>query len=307
MIHNRPVSNRFANLTRVQALDPDRDYHDIYQQMVRVEFPFDLKLGLNLGFNRSFSTPAVARVLAGTGELTERTQKRRDDTGILMYELVINGLDHPRSRAAIRRINQIHRPYRGLPAEEYLYVLACCAVIPLRWLDRYAWRKPCCHERQATFRFYAELGRLMNVTGIPDDLAALETWFDTYDAENLKPNEAAVAIEKATRSLLLGKLPRPLVPLGDAMVSALYDDRLRAATGLREPAWPVRSAVHTLLRARAGFLRHFGRPRAVPRFPDGRLTTSTYPDGYEIQDLGPKPRDDDDLVRRSGGQEGGPE
>ncbi|MCW2143156.1 hypothetical protein (DUF2236) [Actinoplanes cyaneus] len=274
---------RYANLRRVQSLDPDADYEDIYRQMVRVEFPFDLKLGLNLGFTRSFSTPAVAAVLAGTGELTERTQKRRDDTGLLMYELILNGLDHPRSRAAISRINQIHRPYRKVPAQEYLYVLACCVVVPLRWLDRYAWRRPCCHERRATFRFYAELGRRMNVAGIPGTLEELESWFDGYDAAHLVPNEPAAAIERAGRALLV-KRGR----LRNAVLSALYDDRLRAATGVPAPPWPVRAGLHLVLRARAVGLRRFGRPRAVPRFAGG-LTAKSYPDGYEISELGPKP------------------
>ncbi|BCJ48050.1 hypothetical protein GCM10010168_24100 [Actinoplanes ianthinogenes] len=275
------MRHRYDNLRRIQALDPDVAFEDIYRQMVLVEFPFDMKVGLNLGFNRSFSTPAVAAVLAGTGELTERTQKRRDDTGLLMYELILNGLDHPRSRAAIRRINEIHRPYRDMPAEEYRYVLACCVVIPLRWLDRYAWRRPCCHERRSTFRFYAELGRRMRVTGIPDDLAELESWFDAYDAEHLVPNEAAAAIERATRALLV----KP-GGLGEKMLSALYDDRLRAATGVPVPSWPIRAGVHLGLRGRALALRHVGRPRRVPRFADG-LKAKSYPDGYEISELGP--------------------
>ncbi len=41
--------------------------------MRRYEFPWDLKLELNLAFNRSFSIPATARVHTATGELTERT------------------------------------------------------------------------------------------------------------------------------------------------------------------------------------------------------------------------------------------
>ncbi|GAA4606949.1 hypothetical protein BJY16_006081 [Actinoplanes octamycinicus] len=277
------MRRRYDNLRRIQSLDPEVDFEEIYRQMLLVEFPFDMKLGLNLGFNRSFSTPAVAAVLAGTGELTERAQKRRDDTGLLMYEMILHGFDHPRGRAAVRRINQIHRPYRDMPAAEYRYVLACCVVIPLRWLDRYAWRRPCCHERRATFRFYAELGRRMGVTGIPDTLPELESWFDTYDAEHLVPNAPAAAIERATRVLLV-------TPGGlkDALLSALYDDRLRAATGVPEPSWPIRAAVHLGLRGRALALRHLGRPRTVPRFADG-LRAKSYPDGYDISELGPAP------------------
>jgi hypothetical protein len=75
-----------------------------------------------------------------------------------MFEIVLHGFDHPRGRAAVRRMNQLHRPFRHVAAEEFGYVLACLTVVPLRWLDRYGWRRPCCHERSATYHFYRELG-----------------------------------------------------------------------------------------------------------------------------------------------------
>jgi hypothetical protein len=134
------MKDRYANLARIRTLDAEQDYLQIYQAMVRYEFPWDLKLGLTLAFNRSFSTPAVAAVLTGTSELIDHAQKRIDDTGLLMYELVLNGFDTPRGRDALRRVNHIHRPHRNVPNDEYLYVLACGVVIPLRWLDRYGWR-----------------------------------------------------------------------------------------------------------------------------------------------------------------------
>lgn len=280
------MKDRYANLERARTLDPARDYLDIYRTMVRFEFPWDMKLALNLAFNRSFSTPTIAAVLAGTGELTQRTQKRIDDTGILMYELMLHGLDHPRGRAVLRRLNRIHQPHRAVPHEEYRYVLACCAIIPLRWLDRYGWRRPCCHERAATFRFYLELGRRMNIPDLPATPAELEAWFDAYDKAHLVPGDDAAAAERATRMLMLKRLPRPLAPLGDALVGAMYDDRLRAAMKVHTPAWPIRAGLHLGLRARARLLRHLGRPRAIGVFDDGIVTT-TYPDGYEIGDLGP--------------------
>ncbi|SNS71683.1 hypothetical protein SAMN05421812_101529 [Asanoa hainanensis] len=282
------MKNRYRNLDRIRSLDPVRDYVEIYRTMVRFEFPWDLKLALNLAFNRTFSTPTVAAILASTGELTKRTQRRVDDTGLLMFEIVLHGFDHPRGRAAIRRMNQLHRPHRGVPADEFVYVLACLVVVPLRWLDRYGWRRPCCHEREATYRFYRELGEHLGVNGLPDSLAELERWFDDYDRAHLVPNEPAATIERATRSLLLTRLPRALSPLGNALVSALYDERLRAATGVPPPAWPVRAGLHAALKARAAIQRHLGRPRAVGMFEDG-INTKSYPDGYEISELGPGP------------------
>lgn len=280
------MRKRYANLTRIRMLDPERDWLEIYQTMLRLEFPWDMKLGLNLAFNRSFSIPAIAAVHTATGELTERTQKRIDDTGLLMYEMVLNGFDQPRGREALRRVNQIHRPH-NIPNEDYLYVLGCLVVIPTRWLERYGWRRPCCHERRATFLFYRKLGRRMGISDIPGSYEEFETWFDAYDAVHLTPNDDAAAIERATRSLLLGRIPRLLAPLGDGLVSALYDERLRRATWVDAPARPVKLGLHLMLQLRARLQRWFGAPQKTPLFSAG-IRTKTYPAGYEIKELGPK-------------------
>ncbi|MEU3455366.1 oxygenase MpaB family protein [Micromonospora sp. NPDC006766] len=277
---------RYANLAHIRALDPEREYLAIYQTMLRYEFPWDMKLGLNLAFNRSFSIPSIAAVHTATGELTERTQKRIDDTGLLMYEMVLNGFEQPRGRDALRRVNQIHRPY-DISNDDYLYVLGCLVVIPTRWLQRCGWRRPCCHERQATYLFYRELGRRMGITDIPSSYEAFKTWFDAHDAEHLKPNEDAAAIERATRMLMLTRVPKPLAPLGNALVSAMYDERLRTAMQVNPPAWPVRTGLHLALKGRSRLQRWFGKPRTTALFADG-IKTKTYPDGYEISQLGPQ-------------------
>ncbi|TDB91144.1 DUF2236 domain-containing protein [Micromonospora fluostatini] len=281
------MRGRYANLTRIRSLDPERDHLAIYQTMLRLEFPWDMKLGLNLAFNRSFSVPEIARVHVGTGELTERTQQRIDDTGLLMYEMVLHGFEHPRGRAALRRINQIHRRH-DIDAEDHRYVLGCLVVVPTRWLDRYGWRRPCCHERRATHAFYRELGRRMGVTGLPASYAEFASWFDRYDTARLRPNDDAATIERATRALMRTRLPRLLAPLGDALVSAMYDAPLRRATRVTEPTRPVRLGLHLALRGRARLLRWCGRPRRTPLFADG-IRTRTYPHGYDIERLGPRP------------------
>ncbi|MEU8183487.1 oxygenase MpaB family protein [Micromonospora sp. NPDC049044] len=281
------MRGRHANLTRIRALDPQRDYLDIYQTMLRYEFPWDLKLGLNLAFNRSFSIPAIAAVHTATGELTDRTQKRLDDTGLLMYEMVLNGFEQPRGRDAVRRVNQIHRPY-DISNDDFRYVLGCLVVIPTRWLQSYGWRPPCCHERQATFLFYRELGRRMGITDIPGSYDDFETWFDAHDTAHLQPNDDAAAIERATRMLMLARLPRPLAPLGNALVSAMYDAPLRRAMRVDPPGWPIRAGLHVALKTRARAQLWFGAPRRTALFADG-INAKSYPDGYEISQLGPRP------------------
>jgi hypothetical protein len=127
---------------------------------------------------------------------------------------------------------------------------------------------------------------MMNIGGIPDTLGEFEAWFDAYDEAELVPNDDAAAVERATRSYLLSRVPRQLAPLGNAMVSAMYDDRLRTAVKVPPPSWPVRAGLHAVLKARARVLRHLNGPRSVGVYAEG-IVTKTYPDGYELGDIGP--------------------
>jgi hypothetical protein len=126
----------------------------------------------------------------------------------------------------------------------------------------------------------------MNITDIPESYQAFEAWFDAHDAEHLRPSDDAAAIERATRMLMLTRIPALLAPLGNALVSSLYDERLRRAMKVSRPAWPVRAGLHLGLRARAALLRRLGRLRTTPMFAGG-IKTKTYPDGYEVGQLGP--------------------
>jgi len=175
---------RLDHLHRIRQLDPDRDHEEIYRTSALLEFPWDTLMGLNLAFYRTFAVPSIARLLESTGEMVQRTRKRADDTGLLMFEMIQHGLTHERGRAAVRRLNQIHRRF-AIPDDEYRYVLGCFVVVPIRWLDRFGWRRLCCHERRASYVFYRELGRHMGIPDVPDSYDAFAEFFDDYEARHL--------------------------------------------------------------------------------------------------------------------------
>ncbi|GAA5191358.1 oxygenase MpaB family protein [Rugosimonospora acidiphila] len=274
---------RFQRLRQIQRLDPDRDYHEIYRTTALYEFPVDVRIGLLLAFWRTFAVPSIAELLAGTGQTTNRTARRADDTGILMYELIDHGLDHPRGRTATRRLNQIHRRF-AIGNDDYRYVLGTFVFVGSRWIEAHGWRPLCCHERQAIFNFYAELGRRMNIADIPPTWTGYEAWFDRFEAARFARTDAARELMAATKGLL-ADLPRPLVPLGSRLVDALVDPSLRAATGLATPSWPVRAGLDTALRIRALMLRHVLPPRRDSSLAGG-LRPRTYPDGYDLATVG---------------------
>ena len=89
--------------------------------------------------------PASADCSRETAELTERTQKRYDDTSLLLDAVVEHGFGSDEGRTAIRRINQMHRSY-DISNDDMRYVLCTFVVMPKRWIDAYGWRRLSRHE-----------------------------------------------------------------------------------------------------------------------------------------------------------------
>lgn len=279
---------RFDRLAEIQRLDPVADYHRIYHMTAMYEFPFDNRMGLLLAFWRTFAVPSIAGMLASTGETTDRTARRADDTGLLMYTLIEYGLDDPRGRVATRRLNQLHRRFT-ISNDDYLYVLGTFIFASSRWIDDHGWRPLCCHERTAILTFYTTLGRRMNIADIPatwDDYAA---FYDAFEKERFGFTPAAASLIAATKGLL-AKMPKPLVSIGHHIADALLDPPLRAATGVAEPPWWARAILSAGLSGRALWLRHAATPRTRGWLEDG-VQAKTYPDGYDLATLGPSTAD----------------
>jgi hypothetical protein len=268
---NRP--GRYRRLRQLSTLDPVADCHAIYRATTLYEFPFEAKIGLLLAFWRTFAIPSIAQLLVTTGETTERTARRTDDTGILMYELIDHGLD------------QIHRRY-PISNDDHRYVLGTFIVTATRFIDRAGWRPLSDLERQATYHFYAELGRRMNIHDIPPDLDAYTTFFDGYEARHLAHTPAAERLMDATRGLLGTMLPRPLAPAGPPLLAALLDEPLRRATAPPPPSRTARATLTTALTVRGFLLRHLYPPRRHSSLAAG-INATTYPDGYDLTTVGP--------------------
>lgn len=272
-----------ARLKHVRTLDPVTDHEEIYRTVAQYEFGWETLLGLNLAFYRTFGIPAIAELLHSTGEMTERTRKRADDTGLLMYEMITNGLESDRGRAAVKRLNQIHRRF-DIAAGDYRYVLATFVVVPTRWIDQTGWRRTCCHERAATAEFYRRLGALMHVVDVPADYAGFEELLDAYEAEHFAHTAAAESLMAATRGLFAGRLPDRLKGLAGPVADTLLTPPLRAAVGAPAPALPIRMLVGGLVRLRAA-AEAWKTPRTEPYLTLG--TAPSYPDGYRVEELGP--------------------
>ena len=103
------------------------------------EFPWDMNQALSFALFRTYAVPSIGRLLDETGEFARDTQRRYDDTALLLDEPARHGLHSDAGRRAIRRINQMHGAY-DIAQDDLRYVLATFVVTPNRWLEDYGWR-----------------------------------------------------------------------------------------------------------------------------------------------------------------------
>ena len=281
----RAHRDRYATRDHLAGLDPVAQAHYIYRTSTMYEFPWETRFGLNLAFYRPFAVPRIAALLKLSGEMSHQPRKRAIDTGLLMYELIEHGFDHPRGREVVSGLNRMHHRWQ-ITNEDYLYVLASFVIVPTRWIDQYGWRPTTNVEREAIAQFYRQLGRRMAITDLPDDYEAFAAAFDKYEKANVAYSEAGAAQMQATQKIVEEQLPRRLRRLGGPAVSALLDARLTQALGVAAPNPVMRQVIRLGLAVRGALVRRQA-PRATPWFVPGRPIRDLYPEGYRLEELGP--------------------
>ena len=278
---------RFERLERIRRMDPYEDASEIYRLMTAYEFPWDFTRSLELALYRTYAVPSIGRLLAETAELTDRSQKRYDDTSLLLDAVVEHGFGSEEGRTAIRRINQMHRSY-DITNDDMRYVLCTFVVMPRRWIDAYAWRRLSRHEIVASVVHYRTLGRHMGITDIPETYEEFEACLDAYEEAHFGWDEGARRVSDATIDLMASWYPSPLAPLLKASTRALLDESLLRAFRYPAPGAATRTLVRGAVRLRGRAVRLLP-PRRAPHFARQNREIKGYPDGYRLADLGTRP------------------
>ena len=280
--------DRHTWLRRIAALDPavPDEAEEIHRITAGIEFPWDVRQALGLALFRTYAVPSVGELLARTGQFTEHTQKRYDDTVLLLGATVDRGFDDPDSRTAIRRMNQMHRRY-GIGNDDMLYVLATFVVTPLRWLDAFGWRPLHPHERAAAVAHYRTLGRHMGIRDMPEDEAGFARLLEEYEAARFAFTVGGREVADATLGLLASFPPFSVLPgpVVRRLTTCLMDPHLLRALRYPVPARAERAAAHAGMRARALVERRMRPRRAMVTVADLREVRS-YPDGFDLARLG---------------------
>ena len=245
---------RFERLEQIRRMDPVADASEIYRLTAAYEFPWDFTRSLELALYRTYAVPSIGRLLAETAELTDRAQKRYDDTSLLLDAVVEHGFADEQARTAIRRINQMHRSY-DISNDDMRYVLCTFVVMPKRWIDAYGWRRLSRHEVVASCVHYRTLGRHMGIRDIPASYEEFEALLDAYEESHFGWDEQARRVSDATLDLMTSWYPRPLAPLLRGATLALLDERLLRAFRYEPPATLTRALVHRAVRARGRVVR----------------------------------------------------
>jgi hypothetical protein len=272
-----------ARSALIEPLDPDRDYLRIFRLTFDEAFNWEVSRALELAIFHTFAAPSISEILDRTGEFGQLGQKRYDDTVALLREVARDGPTSPRGRAAIRRMNWIHRPY-DIRNDDLVYVLATFVVVPVRWIGRYGWRDLTENEIRAAVNYYRRVGRLMGIREIPPTYAGFARYLDAYEREHHSFSEANRRLAVSLIGVFEAWFPRLARPLARRCIAAALGEPLRRALGLPEPWGLIRAGLHSLLRSRAALIRLF--PPLRPGRKGSRRLRS-YPHGYALSDLGP--------------------
>ncbi|GGS20359.1 hypothetical protein GCM10010269_69080 [Streptomyces humidus] len=274
------MRRRHAVLREIEKMNPEVEYIEIYRKTAMLEFPELIALGTLTGFFKTFAARRVAGLLAHTGHILKNPARRAATTGILYYEVLYHGFDHPRGKTAINLTNQSHSHY-SIHQDDYLYTLGTFFVESLRLVDRYGWRELSDPERQAMFLFNKEYGRRLGV-----DVERMTTldeflqWYDEYEERYLQPTPPVRKVYEANIGGLLKRPPKPLRPVVRQAIHTLFNDRLRAAVQVPRPSWWARALVSTVFTVHAAAVRWVLPPRKSYSFTPGHSRRFIFPNGY---------------------------
>jgi len=292
---------RWDNLRRILALDPERDHQEIYRLSSGFEFPWDYQRSLEFALFRTYCVPSISTLLAATREFELRPQRRYDDTALLMAEMMEHGYDSPRGKAALRSINRVHNRFR-ISNDDMLYVLSTFVFEPVRWLDRFGWRRLSSHERLAAFHFYRAVGARMGIRSIPESYAEYEQFNVDFERRHFTYTTTNAAVGRYTLELFCSWYPPVSRPLIRPALRSLMDRPLLDAFGFPPvPAW-LTALSEAGVRFRSAVVRELPPRRHSKLANDPRNRTYPgYPEGYDPSQMGagePPSDIDPSLLRR---------
>ena len=282
---------RYRRRDELAAVDPAEEPRTYALELSSTEFVWATTQALSFALFRTYAVPSIGELLYKTLQFTDETQKRYDDTVLLLSAPVEHGFaPGGQGHAAVRRINQMHGRY-DISNDDMRYVLATFVVCPPRWINAYEWRTLSQREIDGLTNYYRLLGKHLGIKDIPDTYAEFESLMDSYEQQHFDFREGSRAVADSTLDLLTTFMPYRLLPapLVRRLARALMDEPLLDAFHYPHPTRAERVLVTAGLKARGLAIRYFATPRTEPVFGIDTAEVRGYPNGYRVDDLGTFP------------------
>ncbi|KAJ7059220.1 hypothetical protein C8F01DRAFT_1146409 [Mycena amicta] len=254
------------------------------QEVVQLAFEWDMPIlseySLAFALFKTYAIPTISSLLLTTGQLsTPATVARRyADTEILIATWMVCPLagrlvdtnpdapaDDPRASLALARVNWLHGKYK-ISNEDFLYTLGLFMFEPAKWAKQYGWRPHSDLECHASFVYWSEIGRKMNITNIPHTAEAFQAWIEEYEAQHILPAESNRDVARHTTNELLFPVPHVLGfrAFAEGFTRAMLDKPTRIA--MMQPPAPAYApaVIQSLLNIVAFVQKHLLLPRRKP-------------------------------------------
>lgn len=273
-----------VKIDRYQHLDAKRDHEEIVKWMVVDTWKFDLVRATEIALLKTFAFPEISKILVDSGEFLGRSQKRYDDTDLLLSLFIENGYSSPAGMKAIQKINRMHAPH-PITNHQMLYVLSTFVVEPIVWIDNFGWRKLRTQEREALFYFWIEVGKRMGIKDLFASLDEMLAYHERYERERMVFDANNAKLYQGMTPFIAGMMPFPIGAITQWALPGIMSVRLCAAFGVppRSSFW--REFLRLSLKLR-GFASTYLPSRPFFRT---KMLRRTYPEGYTIHELGVSP------------------
>ncbi|KAF7328936.1 hypothetical protein MVEN_02523500 [Mycena venus] len=270
------IHKKYSAKFRAKTLTPEEA-----QEVIQLSFMYDMptlsEYSLAFALFKTYAIPTISKLLLDTKQLASQAlvARRYADTEILIGTWIACPLagrlitaepeapaNDPRASIALARVNWLHSKYK-ISNEDYLYTLGLFAFEPGTWAARYGWRPLSPLERHASFVYWAEIGRKMNIKNIPNTAEEFQAWLRTYEEEHMVPAQSNYDVAKHTTDELLFPVPETfgLRSFFEGLTRSLLEDIVRVA--MMQPEAPKYAKY--LVRGTLGLFAFIERYLLLPR------------------------------------------
>ncbi|KAF9425927.1 hypothetical protein BGZ76_003019 [Entomortierella beljakovae] len=272
---------------------------------------------------RVISSPTMCKILVSTKQSAFPPHKRLADEDIIHSEIgeiharrmlreLRDGCSNPaederdeqRATQAIAKINYMHSFY-PIKDSDILYNVGAFTTDLIWWLNNFGWRDLEEIEKYAIFAYWRNLGYELGLKYIPGTLDELSQWTKKYMNSRCSERcHAASLVNNARIDLMIQPFPSFLHPFLRKGLYGFVPQIIQVANG-----WSLQSfdsfptlVCRYIIGVQNFFIRNFTSPRKQPMVNTslekdemtGKFMLRNshlkefYPDGYHIQDVGPK-------------------